>query len=55
MYDEPALKDLLLRAGFVNLRSCNYLESNIPFISEVEEENRISNGGGFVIEGIKGS
>jgi predicted SAM-dependent methyltransferase len=44
MYDEESLARILSDTGFINIRRCNYLESAIDTINEVEIERRVCIG-----------
>jgi len=53
MYDAESLQQLFLAAGFSNTRQAEYLDSRISRIREVEKAERILNGQGIAIEGVK--
>jgi predicted SAM-dependent methyltransferase len=43
MYDEASLSALLAETGFVSIRRCGYLESEIDCLEEVEQPVRLEN------------
>ncbi len=51
MYDADSLEQLFQEAGLRELRRCNYLDSRIPMIADVERPNRFSDG--ICIEGVR--
>lgn len=53
MYDAASLQKLFETAGFVQVHPAQYLDSQIPAISDVEDEGRILGGQGIAVEGIK--
>jgi predicted SAM-dependent methyltransferase len=44
MYDERSMKRYLLEAGFKNIKSCSFNDSNIEVFSEVEDLHRFIDG-----------
>ncbi len=52
LYDERSLEALLLEAGFSGIGRRAYLESQIPWIKDVETEDRVKNN--LCLEGFKG-
>ncbi|HZS44961.1 MAG TPA: methyltransferase domain-containing protein [Blastocatellia bacterium] len=52
LYDEESLCRLLSESGFVNLRRCQFLNSKIESIEQVEKENRVREGN-LCVEGEK--
>jgi len=53
MYDAPSLIGHFEEAGFIEVRECGFLESRIKGIEEVEQAERVLNGAGICVEGIK--
>lgn len=53
MYDCDSLSSYLQEAGFSEIRTRGYLESDIPGIQEVEVAERVLNGEGVCVEGRK--
>ncbi|MDH3975269.1 MAG: methyltransferase domain-containing protein [Deltaproteobacteria bacterium] len=53
MYDMDSLSELFIDAGFSEVQPKRALDSRILRISEVEDPERINNGQGIVVEGIK--
>lgn len=53
MYDVESLSKMIRSAGFVEVKEMGFLESRIRGIEEVEEADRINNGAGICVEGIK--
>lgn len=41
LYDEASLSTLLAEVGFIDLRRCRYLESEIPGVEQVENPERL--------------
>ena len=52
LYDEESLAESLAKAGFVNIRRCQFLDSKIESIREVEDESRVCKGN-LCMEGEK--
>ena len=46
MYDYKSMLVELKKANFINIRKCQFRDSNISIFSEVEEESRFYNDGG---------
>lgn len=53
MYDAPSLIGHFEEAGFIEVRECGFLESRIEDILKVEQPERVLNGAGICVEGIK--
>jgi hypothetical protein len=53
MYDADSLIGHFEDAGFREVRECGFLESRIKGIEEVEQAERVLNGAGICVEGIK--
>lgn len=53
MYDANSLIGHFEDAGFREVRECGFLESRIKGIEEVEQPERVLNGAGICVEGIK--
>jgi predicted SAM-dependent methyltransferase len=53
MYDSDSLARLFELAGFAEVRTADFLDSRIERISDVENEGRIADGQGIVVEGMK--
>ena len=53
MYDIDSLSMIVEQTGFVNVKQCGYLQSEIPVIGEVEIANRIEEGEGICVEAKK--
>ena len=55
MYDADSLAHLVMRCGFEDVQERGFLESAIPGIEEVELAERVLNGVGVCVEGVKPS
>jgi predicted SAM-dependent methyltransferase len=53
MYDSPSLVSLLEECGFMEVTAMKCHQSNIPDIKVIEKPERIENGEGIAVEGIK--
>ena len=53
MYDANSLVGHFEDAGFREVRECGFLEGRIKGIEEVEQPERVLNGAGICVEGIK--
>lgn len=53
MYDSPSLTARMRSAGFSDLKEMPYRESRIGDISDVELPDRVLNGAGLAVEGVK--
>jgi predicted SAM-dependent methyltransferase len=53
LYDEESLFDALSSAGFGSIRRCQFLDSKIDAIRDVEDESRVCKGN-LCMEGEKG-
>jgi predicted SAM-dependent methyltransferase len=53
MYDADSLIARFKEAGFTDIRRCAFLESRIDGIEEVEQPDRVLNGAGICVEGIR--
>lgn len=53
MYDANSLMKQMSEAGFVNISQRQFLDSAIPCIEEVEIKDRVLDGEGVCIEGMK--
>ncbi|MBM3940852.1 MAG: methyltransferase domain-containing protein [SAR202 cluster bacterium] len=53
MYDAASLIALVGEAGFTDARRHDYLDSRIPAIHEVERAEKVLNGEGICVEGVK--
>ncbi len=53
MYDKWSLKKLFNDAGFRNINFPEFRKSNLPDLSKIENESRVFNGAGIIVEGIK--
>lgn len=53
MYDADSLTYHFRNAGFSNVRECGFRESLIDQIDVVEKPERVLNGAGICVEGIK--
>jgi SAM-dependent methyltransferase len=51
MYDTTSLKELMADAGFTQLRRCDYLDSRVPMIAQVERPGRFEDG--ICVEGVR--
>ncbi len=55
MYDEAALINLLVQARFTEVSTRSYLDSSIPEIAEIEQEQRVALPWAFVVEASRPS
>ena len=53
MFDAESLAKHMSVAGFVAVRQREFCESLIPEINKIEEADRVMNGAGICVEGIR--
>ncbi len=53
MYDSDSLVEYFKWAGFVDVQGMEYHKSRIEEIEKIEESERVLNGSGVCVEGIK--
>lgn len=53
MYDADSLRKLMSEAGFVDVTNPQSLAGRLPDLGSVEDPDRVQNGAGVVVEGLK--